>query len=224
MNIDEKYFQESQMQANAVEDILVDGENVLWRDKPDKKAHIAAAIVKSLPFTIIWILFDFGFIIGISIGMSMKAIPIALLGFIIPFFAVHLTPVWMWIAGIIKAAAELKNMEYVFTDKRVIVRSGVIGIDFKSLYYNEVESVNVKVGWTDKIFKVGDIYINAKSSAAVLYDLHNPYNLGSKLQQVVQDITTDINYPNALRPDQNPGYKTKYTNSPFDRDRDPFDR
>lgn len=217
MQIDEKYFQESQMQLNAIEDVVDSDESILWRDKPDKKAHIAAAIVKSLPFVIIWIIFDFGFIIGISIGMAHKAIPLGILGFVIPFFLVHLTPVWMWIYGIIKAAAELKNMEYVFTDKRIIVRSGIIGIDFKSVYYNEVESVNVKVNWTDKIFRVGDIYINAKASAAVLYDLHDPYKLGMKLQKVVQDVATDINYPNALRPEENPGYRTKYKNSPFDK-------
>ncbi|MCM1306362.1 MAG: PH domain-containing protein [Bacteroides sp.] len=217
MNIDEKYFQESQMQVNRVEDILAVGEDVLWRDKPDKKAHVAAAIVKALPFTIVWILFDFGFIIGIAIAMSKGAIPLAILGFIIPFFLIHLTPVWIWIVNIVRSVAELKNLEYVFTDKRIIVRSGIIGIDFKSLYYNEVESVNVNVNWTDKIFKVGDIYVNAKSSAAVLYDLHNPYILGTKLQKIVQDITTDINYPNALRPDNNPGYHTKYTDDPFKR-------
>ena len=109
-------------------------------------------------------------------------------------------------------------MEFVFTDKRIIVRSGVIGIDFKSIFYNEVQSGRVDVNWTDRLFKVGDIYIKANTSEAVLYDIRNPYILGTKLQTVVQDITTDINYPNALRPDSNPGYKTKYTNSPFDND------
>lgn len=215
MQIDEKYFQESQMQANSVEDVLAGGESILWRDKPDRKAHIAAAVFKMLPIAILWLCIDLGFIIGISIGMSRGSIPIAILGFIIPFFLLHLAPVWMWVAGIMKSVAELKNLEYIFTDKRIIIRSGIIGIDFKFLYYNEIESVNVKVSLTDKIFRVGDIYVNAKSSAAVLYDLHNPYNLGTKLQKIVQDITTDINYPNALRPDYNPGYNTKYTDNPF---------
>ena len=203
------------MQANAVEDILAGGESILWRDKPDKKAHIAAAVFKMLPIAILWLCIDLGFIIGISIGMSRGSIPIAILGFIVPFFLLHLAPVWIWVAGIMKSVAELKNLEYIFTDKRIIIRSGIIGIDFKFLYYNEIESVNVKVSLTDKIIRVGDIYVNAKSSAAVLYDLHNPYNLGTKLQKIVQDITTDINYPNALRPDYNPGYNTKYTDNPF---------
>ena len=70
MNIDENYFHESQMRANTIEDILAVGENILWRDKPDKKAHIAAAIVKMLPIAIIWLIFDGGFIGGISYGMA----------------------------------------------------------------------------------------------------------------------------------------------------------
>ena len=216
MQIDEKYFQESQMQANSVEDILTAGESKLWTGKPDKRAHVAAAIFKALPITILWLIFDVGFITGVSIGMSRGAIPLAILGFIVPFFSIHLAPVWIWIAGIVKASAGIKNIEYVFTDKRIIIRSGIIGIDFKFIYYNEIESVNVKVNLTDKIFRVGDIYVNAKSSAAVLYDLHNPYELASKLQKIVQDIATDINYPNALRPDYNPGYNTKYTDNPFE--------
>ena len=222
MQIDEKYFQESQMQANTVEDILADDEEVLWRDKPDKKAHIAAAVVKSLPITLLWLAIDCGFIVGISIAITKGCAPLAVLGFIVPFFLVHLAPVWMWVANLVKSVAELKTIEYVFTDKRIIVRSGLIGIDFKFIYYNEVESVNVKVNWTDKIFRVGDIYVNAKSSSAVLYDLHDPYRLSTKLQKVAQDIATDINYPNALRPDKNPGYKTKYSASPFDKG--PFER
>ena len=217
MNIDERYFQESQMQANAIDDVLVVGESVLWRNKPDKRAHIAAAVFKSLPITVIWLIVDVGFIVGISIGMSRGAIPLALLGFIIPFFCLHLAPVWIWIANLVKTVAQLRNIEYAFTDRRIIVRSGVIGIDFKFLYYHEIESVNVKVGLTDKIFKVGDIYVNAKSSAAVLYDLKNPYELGAKLQKIVLDITTDVNYPNALRPDYNPGYHTRYDDNPFGR-------
>lgn len=216
MKIDEKYFGEAKMQADSIDGVLAADEKVLWRDKPDSKAHIAAAVVHNLPIIIIWGCIDIGFIVGISIGIAKGGVPLGLLGFIVPFFALHLAPVWVWIANVAKTVAELKNIEYAMTDRRVIVRSGIIGIDFKFLYYNEIESVNVKVNWTDKIFKVGDIYINAKSSSAVLYDLHNPYDLGAKLQKIVLDISTDINYPNALRPDYNPGYHTRYTNSPFD--------
>ncbi len=222
-SIDEKYFDISDtMQANSVEDVLSAGESVLWRGKPNKKAYILQEMVKMLPIAIIWLLFDGAFIVGISIGMSRGAMSLALLGFIIPFFLLHLTPVWLWLGRTIKAAVEIQNIEYVVTDRRIIVRSGVIGIDFKFLNYGEIESVYVKVSWTDKLFKVGDIYVNASTNSAVLFDIKNPYIIGTKLQKVVTDIKTDMSYPNAIRPDFNPGYDTEYQDSPFDGDL--FDR
>ena len=58
--------------------------------------------------------------------------------------------------------------------------------------------------------KVGDVYIKAVDSASVLYDIKNPYQITAKLQKITMDIKTDVYYPNALRPDENPGYNTKY--------------
>ena len=216
MNIDEKYFNESQMQANTVEDVLDGGESVLWRGKPDKKAHIAAAVFRALPITIIWMIFDGMFIFFISMGMAQEQIPLEILGFIIPFFLLHLTPVWIWIANTVRAVREVKNLEYAITDKRVIIRSGIIGIDFKFVNYTEIDSVNIKVGFIDRIFKVGDIYINSSVNSAVLWDVENPYGIGTALQKVTTDIKSDIHYPNAMRPEENPGYKTGYTDNPFD--------
>lgn len=216
--IDERYFDvENSMQANRIEDILLPDEQVLWRDKPDKRAYILQAMMSMMPIALIWLIFDGAFIVGIGYGMAKGAVPLGILGFVIPFFLLHLAPVWMWIANTVKAVAEIKNIEYVATDRRVIVRSGIFGIDFKFLNYVEIETVNVRVSITDRLFKVGDIYINASTNSAVLFDIKNPYGIGTKMQKVVIDIKSDINYPNALRPEDNPGYKTSYTGSPFDR-------
>ncbi len=216
MQIDEKYFYESAMQKNSVEDVLYDGEKVLWKGKPNAKSYVLAAMMRMLPIAIIWLIFDGAFIVGISIGMSHEAIPLGILGFIIPFFLLHLMPVWMWIGNTVRAFREVKNLEYAITDKRIIIRSGVIGIDFKFINYTEVDSVNVKVGFIDKIFKVGDIYINSSVNSGVLWDVSNPYGIARALQKVTTDIKSDIHYPNALRPDSNPGYKTGYSENPFD--------
>ena len=216
MKIDEKYFYDNSLQSNSVEDVLNDDEKVLWRGKPNAKSYVLAAMLKMLPIAIIWLIFDGAFIVGISIGMSHGQIPLSLLGFIIPFFLLHLMPVWMWIFNTVKAFKEVKNLEYAITDRRVIIRSGVIGIDFKFVNYTEIDSVNIKVGFIDKIFKVGDIYINSSVNSAVLWDVSNPYKIGRALQKVTTDIKSDIHYPNALRPEENPGYKTRYSDSPFD--------
>lgn len=208
MKIDEKYFSidEKNMQANTIDDILEENENILWRDKPNKKAYITGAILQKLPFVILWLIFDIAFVVG-----AVITAPSPFVFIIIPFIIIHLAPVWIWIANLIKSTIEIKNIDYAFTEKRILIRSGVIGIDIKSIYYSDISSVNVKVGIVDRILKVGDIYIKASTKAQVLYDIKNPYFIGEKLQKIALDIKTDINFPNAYRPDENPGYNTKYT-------------
>jgi uncharacterized membrane protein YdbT with pleckstrin-like domain len=50
--------------------------------------------------------------------------------------------------------------KYFVTNKRVLIRSGLIGTDFNSIYLTEVKTVNVNVGLIDKIFSVGTINID----------------------------------------------------------------
>ena len=217
MQIDERYFCDNAMQKNSIDDVVAPNEKVLWRGKPNAKSYVLAAMVKMLPIALVWLIFDGTFIFFISRGMIHGDIPLAILGFIVPFFLLHLTPVWIWIGNTVKAAREVRNLEYAITDKRIIIRSGVIGIDFKFINYTEIDSVNVKVGIIDRIFRVGDIYINSSVNAGVLWDVENPYQIGNSLQKVTLDIKSDINYPNAKRPDTNQGYQTGYTQNPFEK-------
>lgn len=84
---------------------------------------------------------------------------------------------------------------YFITNKRVLIRSGLIGTDFNSIYFTEVRTANVNVGSIDKIFSVGTINIdtgkietttsgsggNRQSRTRTAYDkiLHidNPYEV-----------------------------------------------
>lgn len=219
MRIDEKYFKVTDGTAvTAIDDQLLDGESVLWRAKPNRRAYILAAVVKMMPIALLWLAFDTAFIVMLSIGMSGGNFPKWILAFLIPFFLFHLMPVWMWIGNVVKAVTELKNVEYAFTDRRIVARSGVIGVDFKYIAYEEVDSVNAKVGVIDKLCRVGDLYISAKGQSVVLYDIENPYLIAAKLQKIVADIKSDMQFPNAYRPSENKGYDSAYTGSPFDGD------
>ena len=216
MQIDERYFMDNSLQKNSIDDVVDSNEKVLWRGTPNAKSYVLANMLKMLPIALVWLIFDGTFIVILSKGMSNGDIPLFILWFIVPFFLLHLLPVWMWIGKTVKAAREVKNMEYAITDKRIIIRSGMIGIDFKFINYTEIDSVNVKVGLIDKIFHVGDIYINASVNSGVLWDIDDPYRIGNALQKVTLDIKSDIQYPNAMRPNSNDGYQTGYSQNPFD--------
>ena len=103
-----------------------------------------------------------------------------------------------------------KVEEYAFTDKRILVKKGFIGSDVKSILYSSIVSVNLKVGLVEKMCHVGDIYIVSQNEKVVLEDIKDPLFIVTKLQKISNDIKADIYYPNALRPDENPGYNTKY--------------
>ena len=209
--LDETYFKidPSGRDLKNIEDVIGSDEQILWRGKPKKRAYLINAFTKMLPIALIWLLFD-GAFIGLMIG-TMDEIPASVKIFMAAFFLFHLMPVWIWLSNVLTANRQHENLEYAFTNKRIIIKSGIIGIDFKNIYYSEIDSVNLRVGLVDRIEKVGDIYIKSIGGANVLYDLENPYTLTEKLQKIVVDIKTDIQFPNNLRPAENDGYSTKYT-------------
>ena len=207
-NIDENYFKMPKVeQNNSIEEILGNEETLLLKQKPKKKAYIFNSFVKYLPMGFLWLLIDTGFIVGIAFAGS---VPKIMWAFLVPFFAVHMIPVWACIANCIKAAKEWKNLEYAFTDRRIIIRTGVIGINIANVYYADIKGVNLRVGLFDRLFKVGDIYISSEGQSQVLYDLENPYFILERVQKIVLDLKTDVYFPNDLRPETNSGYNTKY--------------
>lgn len=207
--LDENYFKTNSSDIQTIEEMVGPDEQILWRGKPKKRAFLINAFTKMLPIALIWLIFDGGFI-GLMIG-TMDEIPAPVKIFMAVFFLFHLAPVWIWLSHVLTANRQHENLEYAFTQKRIIIKSGIIGIDFKNIYYSEIDSVNLRVGLVDRIEKVGDIYIKSIGGANVLYDLENPYSLTEKLQKIVVDIKTDIQFPNNLRPAENDGYSTKYT-------------
>ncbi len=211
MKENKKYFSDNGMYSNNIEDVVKEDENILWQGEPKKSAYILAAVFKMLPIVLFWLLCDGVFIYFLT--TMGDEVP----WFVWIFFAIHLAPVWIWIANIIRSAVEVDNIRYAVTDKRVIVRSGVI-IDLKFLYYTDITNVRVRVGLIDRLLKVGDIYITAEAQKAVLYDIADPYRIANELQRIVQDIKNDTYYPNALRPESNPGYRTKYDADKIDSD------
>lgn len=193
---------------------LAEGEQELWSAKPKKSAFIINNIVRMMPVALIWLLFD-SFIIYVFI--SSGAIKEMVLPIII-FFAFHLLPVWIWLGNIITASKKWKNTKYYVTDRRIIIQTGIIGASYDTIYYKDIKNVSLKIGVIDKLLKVGDIYIDtgsiltssSKNVMMTILDVENPYEIYGKLQKIVLDIQTDIEFPNAYRPNENPGYNTKY--------------
>ncbi|MBO5528630.1 MAG: PH domain-containing protein [Bacilli bacterium] len=207
-NIDENYFKpENNIEQNTVEDVLNKDEKILVRLKPNKKVFILEALLGGLLFAILFAAFD-TFVISMMLRSGM--VNGVMIAFLVVFFAIHLLPVWLYIANVVRKVGGYKNVEYCLTNERIILRSGLVGISFKSILYGEILSVNTKVGILDRIFKVGDIVIVNAAGQTTLDDIDKPYFYASKIQTIVRDLQSDIHYPNDLRPKENHGYKTTY--------------
>ena len=211
VNIDKNYFDiDDSIKQNKTEDILSDDEEILVSLKPNRKVYVLEALFKGLPLVLLWAGID-AFAIYMIISSGAFSENDGMIWFFIVFFGFHLIPVWLYFVHIVKVCAGYKNLEYAFTNKRIIVRSGVIGVDFRFIYYSEISSVNVKVGIIDRLFKVGDIQISGIKTNVVIDDIKTPYKYADKIQDITRDLKADISYPNDLRPKENHGYNTKYT-------------
>lgn len=196
-------------QFRAVKD---DDENFIWVGEPTFIPFLCTGI-PFLAIGLLWGAMDyFGFIRHMG---SFKNGPPP--GFVIPFFALHLFPLWGSILNIFRLILAHKNTFYAITNKRVMMRSGFWGIDFNAVDYDKISDVQVTVNPLENILKVGTIRISAgkvSSKGSPLTDdfiaVRNPYEVFKKIKTVMVDVKTDWNYPNKLRPDENPGYNTKY--------------
>ena len=192
---------------------LVEGESLIWSAKPKKNAFIINKILGMMPIALIWLAIDLGIIIGAT---SAEDFPKEMAFFFIPFFALHLMPVWIWLGNVLTASKKWKNTKYYVTDKRIIIQNGFIGESLQTVYYKDIKNVNMHVGIIDKLLGVADINFelggtsNTATTNASFLDIENYMEIYPRLQKIVLDIQTDMEYPNAYRPDENPGYKTKY--------------
>ncbi len=206
--IDEKYFLypegKKEQEEQGIHVTLEPGESILWKGKPNKKCFIWSAFLRLLPFALLWLLFD-GFALGMIFGF-MQGIPWFVYFIFVIFFLFHLIPVWAWIASIFSAKKRQEIEEYAFTETRIFIRKGFIGSSTVSVPYVSLTSLNLRIGLLEKIFHVGDIYIVAGKEKYVLEDLEHPEFLFSRLQEISHQVKTDILYPNAYRPKENPGY------------------
>ena len=176
-------------------------EIVLWIGKP----NFTAFIIRGIPFLalgILWGAIDyFGFI------RHMNKMPGEMGGFIIPFFALHLFPFWGSILNMIRLFLVHGNTCYAITNKRLMMRSGFWGTDFKAIDYDKISDVEVNVNPIENMLGVGTIQAfsgRVSDKGGRIYDkfigIESPYEVFKKIKEVSVDIKTDWNFPNAMLP------------------------
>ncbi len=190
------------------ESIKDQDEEILWVGRP----NFTAFVTRGIPFLVLglfWGAIDyFGFIQNMPDQMS---------GFTIPFFALHLFPFWGSILNMFRLVLVHGNTCYAFSNKRLMMRSGFWGTDFKVIDYDRISDIEVNVNPIENLLGVGTIQAfsgRVSNKGGRIYDkfigINDPYRVFKQIKEISLDVKTDWNFPNAMRPQHNPGYQTKY--------------
>lgn len=193
------------------ESIKDDEEQILWADKP-----------KFVPYAISALSLGFGAIIFVAIYYSMTK-DIRSSNGSISIFSIWIAalPVVLFLWSFLVKIFSYSNTSYAFSTRRIMIRSGFLTTGIKIIDYDKISDIQVTVNLIERSFNVGTIrFFSGRTESdegitTKLYDrweaIANPYDVFRELKKVTVDIKTDFNFPNALRPETNPGYQSKYT-------------
>lgn len=113
-------------------------------------------------------------------------------------FVLCMLVVWLF-AGIY-----YKNLYYAYSNKRIIIRSGIFGVDFKSLDMSMIGAVNVYVSLIDKILRknTGSISFGSTASPigygqnASIYKFNHikqPYDTCKEIKSFIDNYKKQVN-------------------------------
>jgi membrane protein YdbS with pleckstrin-like domain len=196
---------------SEIEKVLSSNEKIIWEGKPQAFPYLVSKFVFLFVFFILYSSVTYNPDTQNYENAGPFAIMLGIFLFIVLFIYNFLF---------------YKKIHYAITDKRVILQKGIIGTDFESVDFDKINSIKIDIGIIDKVLgkNSGTIMLDSgrmKSTSdsngysTVVTDYHqlqfidDAYNVFEKLKTVSTDVKADIKFPNALRPGNNPGYKTE---------------
>lgn len=177
--------------AELFANVLDKNEKVIKVMKPNK-----------LKLFVYW--FSLAFWISLWIGV-VSIIPMSTSGMDSGYFIswqYYMIPVGVMVLTFILtgvfAGVYYHNCYFAYTNSRVLIRTGIIGIDYKSLDMRYIGAINVKVGFWDKVLKkeTGSISFGSMSSPmatsrSVGYNfahIEKPYDIYKEMKEVVENV------------------------------------
>lgn len=157
------------MENNVFNEILMKDEVIYKTLKPSKKRFII------YPFLLTFIACSIFIICCLIIALLIYIFPGedgAQSNFIAPLYTGLAFFIIMLIVMGLQALLlniKYKNTYYAVTNKRVLIRTGIIGITYSSLKIETIATINVISTWMDRLFKTnaGDVYFYSSSAPVV---------------------------------------------------------
>lgn len=170
------------------DDVIEADETIQKGFKPNKKKVFASFIIFDVIVAFFFSLTILGMWLDGEIPQKEKIIGTCIVAGVV-LLIVSLT---MWFVSLY-----YKNAYYVYTNKRIIVRTGVFGVDFHSLDIENIGASNVCVSLLDKMVgkNTGSIRFGSNSSPITnsyygFMNIENPYQVYKEIKGYIQTIQT----------------------------------
>ncbi len=130
--------------------LLKANEKILWTGKPVRKAFVLP-MLGSIPFGLFFFAFSLFWWWGTTGSgapgfFSLFGLFMAIIGLAIAFGPIG----WQLL--------RYRNTNYMITDKRIITRTGAVGIDTRFVDFDKIQEVYVRIGIFDRLFGTGTLY------------------------------------------------------------------
>jgi Zn-finger nucleic acid-binding protein/membrane protein YdbS with pleckstrin-like domain len=127
--------------------VMDSNERIIWAEKPHLIMYLAGSfLILAFFMALVYIIFKDGPDLLHVVAELILMHPVVTLGLIAFTFA---GPYLVY-----------RNTIYALTNKRVVISSGVWGVDFKSIDYNRISDIQVTVNLLDKVFGTGSIQVH----------------------------------------------------------------
>lgn len=141
--------------------ILDDDEKIIKVFKPNKIKLFVSSIFMNFIWSFWFLAFGIFMVLFPEEGVTIDKIYILVpIGIYLVLFALI----------ILFTALHYKNIYYAYSNKRIIIRSGIFGIDYKSLDMSMIGVVDVYVSLFDKIIKKNTGSVTFGSAASPVID------------------------------------------------------
>jgi uncharacterized membrane protein YdbT with pleckstrin-like domain len=141
---------------------LMEGESLLWRGRPSWRAMMSYWVSVGLLAIVVLVL---GVVIGQGTWSGLLAAVIA-------------------VVGLIKGWLERVATLYTITDRRIIIRKGILSRHERAAHIDRVQNVNLTQSFVDRIFQVGTLDFDTagtEDSDFKFTGISNPDELRTKI-------------------------------------------
>lgn len=171
--------------SSDLERVLAPDEDLLWHGKPDRRSHVVGWLAAGIPVLIFFGPFVFMFaLFGIvMVGIALEAGLLYLIGGVIGAGLLTLGVVF---GGCYLLAVRAHAFaEYAVTDRRLIRFSGLVGRDYSTVDWANVEDFEVDVGLIDDRYGTGSLSAIAAGSGGITFSsILDPYGVLDTIESV----------------------------------------